>query len=390
MVKKFLVVLLSLTMAISLVACGGGKGETNEGDANQQKQETEKKDSSSSKSPVAGKKVAYILNLASSDIFQLCADQCKATAEKLGMTCDVFFSNGEDAKWQDYISTCASSGYDGVFVSHGGQDYSYTFLSDIVKQYPDFKIVAFDTQFKDGNGETKKIDGVTQFFQDDAGFATSLLDYICDDIAPDKKPVNVLKVWVGPNYLSPFDRREVGYAEYEKSGKINTVETIGPTDYNNAESSMTDVMTSTLAKYKDGDIDAVWVTYDAYGRGVYTALKEANSKIPMVSVDICNTDIQFMKEENSNWKACACTDFKANGEMAIRILALELNNEYDKIIDPKTGKKSDWLEMPVSVIAQDSLKEDTTLENLYDVAPDTYGSPKNLVTSDWIKEAIGY
>lgn len=45
-------------------------------------------------SPVAGKKVAYILNMSSSEIFQLCANQCEETAEKLGMECDVFFPTG--------------------------------------------------------------------------------------------------------------------------------------------------------------------------------------------------------------------------------------------------------------------------------------------------------
>ena len=345
-------------------------------------------------SPVAGKKVAYILNLASSDIFQLCADQCKVTAEKLGMTCDVYFSNGNDATWQDYISTCAAKGYDGLFVSHGGQNYSYMFLSKILKQYPNLKIVTFDTQFRDANGDVQKIPGVTQFFQDDAGFATSLLDYICDELYPDKVkagvPVKVLKAWVGPNYISPFDRRQVGYAAYEKTGKIKTVETIGPTDYNNAESSMADVTAATLAKYKAGDIDAVWVTYDAYGRGVYKAIMESGKNIPMVSVDICNTDIQNMQAKNSVWKACACTDFKENGEQGIRLLALEMNGDYNQIKDVVTGEVTDWWEMPCSVITQASLKSETTLENLYDVAPESYGSVKNLSTSDWLVKAIGY
>jgi simple sugar transport system substrate-binding protein len=345
-------------------------------------------------SPVAGKKVAYILNLASSDIFQLCANQCVETSEALGMTCDIYFSNGNDATWQDYISTCAAKGYDGLFLSHGGQNYSYTFIKKIMKQYPNLKIVTFDTQFRDSNGDVQKIPGVTQFFQDDAGFATALLDYICDDICPDKVaagvPVKVLKVWVGPNYLSPFDRRQVGYAAFEKTGKIKTIETIGPTDYNNAESSMTDVTASTLAKYKKGDIDAVWVTYDAYGRGVYKALMESGMDIPMVSVDICNTDIQNMQAANSVWKACACTDFKSNGEQGIRLLALEMNGDYDCIKDPTTGMQTDWYEMPVSVIEQSDLTPDTTLENLYDVAPATYGAVENLSTCDWMVKAIGY
>ena len=38
----------------------------------------------------------------------------------------------------------------------------------------------------------------------------------------------------------------------------------------------------------------------------------------MVSVDICNEDIQFMQEEGSQWKACATTNWNLNGEFACR------------------------------------------------------------------------
>ena len=341
-------------------------------------------------SPVKGKKIAYILNMASSEIFQLCSDQCVATAEKLGMICDVFFSDGDDTVFKDYITTCAADGYDGLFLSHGGQEYSYTFLDNLLKDYPDLKIVTFDTQFKDASGQTQKIEGVTQFFQDDAGFATSLLDYICEELYPEKETVNVLKVWVGPNYIAAFDRREVGYQAYEESGRINTLEVIGPTDYSNATTSMYDVMSTTLKKYKEGDIDAIWVAYDAYAQGCYKALKESGKNIPLVSVDICNVDIQYMLNEDSQWKACACTDFKANGEQGVRILALELNGDYEAITDPKTGEVTDYIEMPASLITQDMLKSNTTIENIYEVAPEQYGAVENYVTNNWLKECIGY
>lgn len=365
---------LIVSLLFSLVGCGN-KTEQTENAQN---------------SPVEGKKIAYILNMPSSEIFQLCADQCVETAEKLGMTCDVFFSDGDDAAFQNYISTCAADGYDGLFLSHGGEDYSYTFLNNLLKEYPDLKIVTFDTQFKDADGETQKIEGVTQFFQDDAGFATSLLDYICEDLYPEKETVNVLKVWVGPNYIAAFDRREAGYQTYEESGRIHTLEVIGPTDYSNATASMYEVMSATLMKYEEGDIDAIWVAYDAYAQGCYQALKESGMDIPLVSVDICNMDIEYMLDEDSPWKACACTDFKANGEQGVRLLALELNGDYDDIKDIRTGEVTDYLEMPASLITQDMLKEDTTIENIYEIAPVQYGAVENYVTNDWLKECIGY
>ena len=375
--KKILTLLMAFMLL--LTGCGNTGGqESLDGMASQ------------SVSPVEGKRIAYILNMPSSDIFQLCANQCKKTAESLGMTCDVFFSDGDDTVFQNYISTCAAGGYDGLYLSHGGQDYSYTFFTKLLQDYPDLKIVTFDTQFKDASGQVQTIDGVTQFFQDDVGFATDLLDYICEDLCPDKETVNILKVWVGPNYIAAFDRREAGYQKFEAAGKINTVEVIGPTDYNNATASMHDVMEATLMRYGEDDIDAIWVAYDAYAQGCYQALKESGKNIPLVSVDICNIDIQYMLEADSQWKACACTDFKANGEQGVRILALELNGDYDAITAPGSADATNYIEMPATLITQDILTADTTIENIYDIAPDTYGNVANYVTSNWLTECIGY
>ena len=97
-----------------------------------------------------------------------------------------------------------------------------------------------------------------------------------------------------------------------------------------------------------------------------------------------------MLEDSSHWKACACTDFKANGEQGIRTLALELNGDYEDITDPGTGEATDYFEMPACLITQDMLKSDTTIENIYDVAPKQYGAVENYMTNDWLKECIGY
>lgn len=395
-VKRLTAVILAFVWMVSLSACGSRNNAPQQEGQLETDQDAEilpdaENDSDTAQvSPVAGKKTAYILNMASSEIFQLCANQCKETANKLGMTCDVFFSNGDDTAFQNYINTCAAGGYDGLFLSHGGQDYSYTFLTSLLQQYPDLKIVTFDTQFRDASGKECKIEGVTQFFQDDAGFASGLLDYICEELYPEKETVNVLKVWVGPNYIAAFDRRQKGYKPYEENGKIHTVEAIGPTDYNNATASMHDVLSAALMKYDEGEVDAVWAAYDAYAQGCYQALKESGKDIPLVSVDICNMDIQYMLEEGSQWKACACTDFKANGEQGIRLLALELNGDYEDIVDLETKEQTDYLEMPASLITQEMLKEDTTIENLYEIAPKQYGAVENYVTNDWLKASIGY
>ncbi len=345
-------------------------------------------------SPVAGKKMAYIMQMAPSDIFQMWSQAAQETAQGLGMEYDAFFCGGSDAQWQDTVSQCAAAGYDGLLLSHGGQNYAYTFLKNLMAQYPDLKLVTFDTQFKDENGQTQTLEGVTQFFQQDAQFAQLLLDYILEELYPDKveagTPVNILKVWVGPNFLSPFDRRQEGYEAYEQQGLIHTVETIGPSDFNNAEASMADVTTATLAKYQPGQIDAIWCCYDLYASGVYTALTQGGYDIPMVSVDICNADIEKMARENSPWKACATTNWFYNGEFGVRVLALEMAGEYDKIIDPMTGQASAWLELPTNVITQDMVSGGgINVTNLDTVAGEAYTDRSWMPTSDWMARLLG-
>ena len=382
--KKVLAFLMAVAMVFGTAACASPAGNETAGNGTTNTTttpETGEGDAAPADvdSPVAGKKVAYIMQMAPSDIFQMWSEYAKKTAEGLGMQYDVFFCDGSDTKWQDTVSQCAASGYDGLLLSHGGQNYAYTFLTDLLKDYPELKIVTFDTPFKDSNGEVQTIDGVTQFFQQDAQFAELLLDYVCNELYPDKvaagEPVNILKVWVGPNFNSPFDRRQVGYEKYENDGLIKTVETIGPSDYNNAEASMTDVTTSTLAKYDEGEIDAIWCCYDLYASGVYTA---------------CNADIDKMAQEGSPWKACATTNWYYNGEFGMRVLALEMADEYDKIIDPMTGEASNWLELPTNVVTQDMVAGGgINVTNLDTVAGENYSDRSYMPTTDWMAELLG-
>ena len=356
-------------------------------------------DDAAVESPVAGKKVAYIMLMTPATIFQMWSDSFTETAEKLGMTADTFFCSDNAEEWQTRIETCAAAGYDGLMVSHGGQEYAWSFLKGIQEKYPDLKIVTFDTPFKDENGETAKLDGVTQFFQQDAGFAAGLVEAIMalpenQEKVEAGEPLNILQVQQGAGYNSPFDRRQVGYQPYLDEGKIVNVERIAPTDDQNATSSMRDVTAATLAKYSDDDIDGIWCCYDAYAQGVYQALTENGRDIPMVSVDICNEDIQFMQAENSPWKACATTNWTSNGEFACRVLALEMADQYEDIeaascYYPEIGA---WMEIPSTIVTQEQVtsKEGITIENLAEVADESYSDVSWMPTCDWMVELLGH
>ncbi len=405
--KKLIAMLLALAMVFALVACGGGNDKpssnpaTSNGGASTSEPAPGGNEDEGPVSPVAGKKIAYIMLMTPATIFQMWSDSMTETANKLGMEAKTFFCSDNAETWQNTISQCAADGYDGLVVSHGGQEYAWAFLSDILAQYPDLTICTFDTPFKDGDGNVQKIEGVVQFFQQDASFAALLVEQILA-MYPDKgtseNPVRILQVQQGAGFNSPFDRRQVGYQPYLDNGSIVNVERIAPIDNQNATQSMREVTAATLQKYNDtADIDGIWCCYDAYAQGVYAALVEAGSNIPMVSVDICNEDIQFMCE-GKNWKACATTNWSHNGEFACRLIALMMADEWDAIesckiyADYAEANNGLWMELPITIVTQEQVmsKDGVNIENLHEVADASYSDASWMPTCDWMAALLGH
>lgn len=373
--KKLLALVLALALVLSLGACAANTNST----ATTAKEEPANTPQTTAADqtetlPLAGKKIAYVLNVVSTDIFQMAANAAKETAEALGATCDVYFTDTDNVRFQDTVSTCANQGYDAMFLSHGNQETSFDLVTDLTNK--GIKVVCFDTQFVDAAGNKTSIEGATQMFQDDQGMAAMLLDYILD-MYPDKvaagEPVKILKIWRGPG-ISPFDRRQEAYLEYEQKGLIETLEVLAPSDPKNGESSMTDVMAATLPKYKEGDVDAIWCCYDAYARGAYVALSEAGrTDIPMVSVDISNQDINYMLDGTNVWQACATVDFTTIGQQGIRILAMKLMGE----------ETEDVYNLTPSIVTYDKLTADSNVTNLSE-SIEGYGINTDHI-SDWMK-----
>jgi hypothetical protein len=389
--KKFIALLLALIMVFALCACEA-KVETPAATEPAAAEPTAAEPTAAepvatkAANPVAGMKVAYIMDLTSATIFQMWKDSCAKLCDALGVQFDYFFCDNDFNKWQDTIRTCAAAGYDGVLISHGNQDGSYVFLKELTEQYPNLKIVCFDTQFY-ADGKYQKLDGVTQLFQQDKSLVTVLLDKFVKDFG---EGVRVIKVWRGPNYNSPFDRREVGWEEYENAGKIVTAGEVQPLQ--DTVDSANAVFAAYLQGIKREDVDAVCVYYDCYGQGVYNAIVENDNfngtngaALPMASVDIDPVDVTNMQTRPDIWTAAGTTDWTLNGEIAMRLLLLELAGEYDKIYDPASSQYGvDVVEIPGSAILASDLKSDSTVENLGDIAPDTYGNLSYLSVADWM------
>ncbi len=411
-ISKLISVFLLVVMSVTILTACAPQEETPKKDAKEEvtKAEEEKKEESKEaeeakdteeekkeeepkaegENPVKGKKVAYVMLLPSATIFQMWKDSCAELCDALGVQFDFFFCDGDFNKWQDTISTCASGGYDGLLVSHGNQDGSYVFLKKIAEDYPDMEIVTFDTQFY-ADGEYKKIEGVTQMFQQDESLVTVLLDQMVEKFG---EGARLIKVWRGPNYNSPFDRREVGWQKYEEAGKIKTVGEVQPLE-DSIESANT-VTAAYLQGINREDVDGIIAYYDLYGQGVYNAIME-NDKFngsngdafPMMSVDIDPVDVTNMQANPQIWAAAGTTDWTLNGEIGMRLLLLQMAEEYDKIYDPATGEYGvDVVEVPGTAIMATSLKDDSTVENLSEVAGETYGNLDYLSETDWMPKDL--
>jgi len=322
-------------------------------------------------------RVAYVLNGTSTEIFKMAFDGAIKEGALYGIKVDVFTADGDDVRFQDIVNQCSQQGYDGMIISHGKPQYSY----DLVKQVLDkgIKAVTFDTVIADSAG--KSLPGVTTMFQSDQEMAKLTLDFICDVLLKDRpKPLKVLKLWRGPG-IPPFDRRQETYKKFEEAGKIKTLEVLGPSNPADSEGSIAMVVSSILPKYPKGTVDVIWSAYDAYARGAYKALTEAGrSDIPLVSIDISNQDINFMRSADKIWKVCVATHFPNVGISAIRILAQKLNG------DPTSPE---YILQP-SVILASQLTPDANVTNLGNLIPGYGLNTDNILPwMDDLRKAAG-
>ena len=109
----------------------------------------------------------------------------------------------------------------------------------------------------------------------------------------------------------------------------------------------------------------------------------------MASVDIDPVDITNMQTRPDIWTAAGTTDWTMNGEIGMRILMLQLADQYDRIFDPATGQSGvDVVEVPGTAIKADALQPDSTVENLGTIAGETYGNLDYLSEADWMPKDL--
>ena len=293
-------------------------------------------------------KVAVIRNLPADDHTKQFLDGARSEGEAFGFKVDTFIADNDDAKFQELVDQAIAKGYDGLIISHGKKDYSYDMLKPAVDK--GIKVVTFDTVIeKDGKG----LPEITRTFQDDFALARLSLGVI-NEVAD---PAKVIKLWWGPG-VPPLDRRETVYAPLEKEGHLETLEVIGPTNFQDVQGDIATKVGAVLAKYPEGTVDAIWGSWDEMAKGAYTALKEAGrTDIKLISIDISNQDINLMREEGSVWIATAAVDARLIGLVDMRLLAKKFAGE----------ETPDEYDLEARLVRQSDLKPDTNMQNLSEV-----------------------
>ncbi|MCX6040148.1 MAG: sugar ABC transporter substrate-binding protein [Caldilinea sp.] len=315
--------------------------------------------------------IAVVRNLPSDDHTKQFLEGTRVMGESLGFVVDTFIADNDDAKFQELVAQAIEKGYDGLVISHGKKDYSYDMLKPAVDK--GIQVVTFDTVI-DKEGQT--LPEITTTFQDDFKLAELSLSEIAA-LKTDGSPARVIKLWWGPG-VPPLDRRETIYQKFLEEGKLETLETVGPTNFQDVQGDMAAKVGALLAKYPEGSVDAIWGSWDEMAKGAYKALKDAGrTDIALISIDISNQDMNLMREEGSVWLSTAAVDPALIGMVDMRLLAKKFAGEevpanYD---------------LEARLIKASQLKPDTNMLNLKDVV-EGWGE-SNAFLEPWMEQLAG-
>ena len=297
--------------------------------------------------------IAVIRNLPSDDHTKQFLDGARTEGEAFGFVVDTFIADNDDAKFQELVAQAIIKGYDGLIISHGKQDYSYDMLAPAIEA--GIQVVTFDTVIEK-DGET--LPSITTTFQDDFQLAELSLNEIVA-LKDEGEPARIIKLWWGPG-VPPLDRRETIYAPMEEAGLLETLEVIGPTNFQDVQGDISAKVGAVLAKYPEGTIDAIWGSWDEMAKGAYTALKDAGrTDITLISIDVSNQDINLMREEGSVWQSTAAVDPGLIGIMDMRLLAMQFAGE----------ETPDNYDLEARLVRGSDLTPDTTMLTLNEIIP---------------------
>ncbi|WP_020615086.1 sugar ABC transporter substrate-binding protein [Paenibacillus daejeonensis] len=290
----------------------------------------------------------------------------KKEGEALGYKVDTFSANGETTKFHDAIAQATAGDYDGIIISHGDDPATV----EAVQKLSDngVPVVAFDS-----TPELAAIEGVTLTSQNDESLAQLALDRLAEEQGDDAK---IVYLWV--DGFPPMVRRNAVFQDMlSQNPGWSEVERFG-TAAGDVSVQTQNAVAAMLTKHPEGEIDAIFATWDAFAIGAARALKEAGrTEIKIYGIDVSNADLQLMQEENSPWVATAAVDPMMIGQVNMRLLAKKMNGE-----ETPAEYSLEATLIDVETLRQSS--EPVNMVNLADLIPGW--GVTDAFEEDWMKE----
>ncbi|MFD1863587.1 sugar ABC transporter substrate-binding protein [Planococcus chinensis] len=305
--QSFLLLAFLLIISAFLAACQP-KGEVSE------EATTDATKAEASDNPLAGKKVALVMQQNLGTFSAQYIEGVKEQAQKFGGSVTVFTSDGDLAKMASNLDAAVNQGFDGIMIDHGTKEALNQGVEKAVEK--GIPVVAFDAGVE--------VPGVVSLEQGDQQMAEMTLQKLADDNGGE---ANIVKIWVAG--FAPMERRQVAYQKFlESNPGIKEITAFGAATQNTALDTQAQ-MEAVLKQYpNEGEITAVWAAWDEFAKGAVRAIEQAGrTDIKVYSIDMSDEDLQMIQKENSPWAASAAVDPMDIGRIQVRYLYQLINGE---------------------------------------------------------------
>ncbi|WP_026691546.1 sugar ABC transporter substrate-binding protein [Alteribacter aurantiacus] len=350
---------VALAASVFLVGCGA-EDEANEAQGSVELDGVPERFASGE-----GSKVKVIRKIGGDDHTAQFLAGVQEEGQAIGFDVTTFTANGDTARYHDAIDQAINDNYDGLILSHGDDAATY----DAVERAREegIEVVAFDSI-----SELEDIDGVTLTSQDDEALAQLALDQLVEDFDGE---ANILYLWV--DGFPPMVRRNNVYEDVlSENPGINELGRFGVAAEDTSTQTQ-NAVSALLNQHGEGEIDAIFATWDAFAIGAARAIQEAGrEEVKIYGIDVSNSDLEVMQQENSAWEYTAAVDPKLVGSVNLRILAKKLAGE----------DTPDTYDLEATLISRDQLleaNEPVNMVNLADIIPG-WGET-DAFEEDWIK-----
>ena len=296
-----------LIISLVLAACQP-KGEVTEESG------TDANKAEASDNPLAGKKVALIMQQNLGTFSAQYIEGVEAQVGKFGGDVTVFTSDGDLAKMASNLDAAINQEFDGILIDHGTKEALNQGVEKAVEK--GISVVAFDAGVD--------VEGVVSLEQGDQQMANMTLEKLAED---NNGEANIVKIWTAG--FAPMERRQIAYEEFLSNNTgIKEITAFGAATANTALDTQSQ-MEAILKQYpNEGEITAVWAAWDEFAKGAVRAIEQAGrTDIKVYGIDMSDEDLQMIQKDNSPWVASAAVDPVDIGRIQVRYLYQLINGE---------------------------------------------------------------